>query len=113
MGACSTQTVVTITATVSTAAQSLASIGLIDTAFDKVAIIRSRFGAVMNRLEITTSNLNTERINLSAAVSRIRDVDVADESAALARNQVLVQAATSILAQANQSPQAALTLLRG
>ena len=113
MGACSTQTIVTATATVSTAAQSLAAIGLIDTAFDKVALIRSRFGAVMNRLEITTNNLVTERINLSGAASRIRDVDVADETASLARTQVLVQAATSILAQANQSPQAALTLLRG
>ena len=113
MGACSTQTVVTTTSTVSTAAQALAALGLIDTAFDKVSLIRSRFGAVMNRLEITTNNLSTERINLSAAASRIRDVDVADESASLARTQVLVQAATSILAQANQSPQAALTLLRG
>ena len=113
MGACSTQTIVTTTSTVSTAAQALAAIGLIDTAFDKVSTIRSRFGAVMNRLEITTANLNTERINLSAAASRIRDVDVADESATLARTQVLVQAATSILAQANQSPQAALSLLRG
>ena len=113
MGACSTQTIVTTTSTVSTAAQALAALGLIDTAFDKVALIRSRFGAVMNRLEITTNNLSTERINLSAAASRIRDVDVADEAATLARTQVLVQAATSILAQANQSPQQALTLLRG
>ena len=113
MGACSTQTIVTTTSTVSTAAQALAALGLIDTAFDKVALFRSRFGAVMNRLEITTNNLSTERINLSAAASRIRDVDVADEAATLARTQVLVQAATSILAQANQSPQQALTLLRG
>ena len=113
MGSVSTQTVVTTTSTVSTAAQSLAAITLVDNVLDKVASVRSRFGAAMSRLEVTTSNLATERLNLSAAHSRIRDVDVADETATLARNQVLVQAATSILAQANQSPQQALSLLRG
>ena len=113
MGSVSTQTVVTTTSTVSTTAQSLAAIALVDTVLDKVANVRSRFGSAMSRLEVTTSNLATERLNLSAAHSRIRDVDVADETATLARNQVLVQAATSILAQANQSPQQALALLRG
>jgi len=113
MGAASTQSVVSTASNVSTAAQALAAIATIDSAFDKVSLIRSRFGAVMNRLEITTANLATERINLSAAASRIRDVDVADETATLARTQVLVQAATSILAQANQNPQQALSLLRG
>ena len=113
MGSVSTQTVVTVTSTVSTAAQSLAAIALCDTVLDKVANVRSRFGSAMSRLEVTTANLSTERLNLSAANSRIRDVDVADETATLARNQVLVQAATAILAQANQSPQNALALLRG
>ena len=113
MGSVSTQTVVTATSTVSTAAQALAAITLCDNVIDKVSSTRSRFGSAMTRLEITTSNLATERLNLSAANSRIRDVDVADETATMSRNQVLVQAATSILAQANQSPQTALTLLRG
>ena len=112
MGSVSTQTVVTATSTVSTAAQALAAITLCDNVIDKVSTTRSRYGAAMNRLEITTSNLATERLNLSAANSRIRDVDVADETATMSRNQVLVQAATSILAQANQSPQTALSLLR-
>ena len=112
MGSVSTQTIVTTTTTVSTAAQSLAAIALVDTAIDKVSTTRSRFGAAMNRLEITTNNLSTERLNLSAANSRIRDVDVADETATMSRNQVLVQAATSIVAQANQAPQNALSLLR-
>jgi flagellin len=67
---------------------------------------------VMNRLEITSSNIQTASLNLSAANSRIRDVDVAAETAMLSRTQVLSQAGTSILAQANQSPQMALSLLR-
>jgi len=68
---------------------------------------------VMNRLETTASNIQTVRLNLSAANSRIRDVDVAQESADQSRNQVLLQAGTSVLAQANQSPQQALSLLKG
>ena len=65
----------------------------------------------MNRLQITSSNIDTASLNLSAANSRIRDVDVASETAALSRTQVLEQAGTAILAQANQSPQLALSLL--
>ena len=74
---------------------------------------RARFGAIMNRLANTTSALETVRTNLSAANSRIRDVDVDEESATLARTQVLAQAGTAVLAQANQLPQIALSLLRG
>jgi flagellin len=66
----------------------------------------------MNRLEIAGSNIQTMRLNLSAANSRIRDVDVAEETARLSRNQVLTQAGTSVLAQANQMPQMALSLLQ-
>jgi flagellin len=66
----------------------------------------------MNRLEITTSSIATMRLNLSAANSRIRDVDVALETSTLARNQVLSQAGVSVLAQANQLPQLAMTLLQ-
>ncbi len=84
----------------------------IDAALKTVSTTRGRFGAVMNRLEITSSNIQTASLNLSAANSRIRDVDVASETAMLSRTQVLSQAGTSILAQANQSPQMALALLR-
>jgi flagellin len=66
----------------------------------------------MNRFEITTSNIQTARLNVAAAASRIKDVDVASETASLSKNQVLTQAATSVLAQANSSPQSALMLIR-
>ena len=66
----------------------------------------------MNRLDVTVSSIQTMRVNLSAANSRIRDVDVAEETSQLARNQVLSQAGTSILAQANQLPQLAMQLLQ-
>ena len=65
----------------------------------------------MNRLEVTVSNIQTARLNTAAANSRIRDVDVAEETSKLAREQVLAQAGTAILAQANQLPQIALSLL--
>jgi len=84
----------------------------IDSALQKVSQARSRFGAMMNRFETTISNIQSIRLNLSAANSRIRDVDVADEAATQSRNQVLTQAGTSVLAQANQTPQGALSLLR-
>jgi flagellin len=64
-------------------------------------------------MQTTVSNLQSMRSNLSAAHSRIRDVDVAEESSKMARTQVLTQAATTVLAQANQSPQLALQLLKG
>jgi flagellin len=66
----------------------------------------------MNRFDVTTSNIQTARLNLSAAASRIRDVDIAEETASLSRNQVLATAGVSVLAQANASPQLALGLLR-
>jgi flagellin len=84
----------------------------LDTALATVSTARARFGAAINRLEVTTSNVQTVRLNLSAANSRIRDVDVADETASLSRQQVLTQAGTSVLSQANSSPQAALSLIR-
>ena len=88
------------------------SIDTLDTALATVSTARARFGAAINRLEVTTSNIQTVRLNLSAANSRIRDVDVADETASLSRQQVLTQAGTSVLSQANSSPQAALSLIR-
>ena len=68
-------------------------------------------GAVQNRLSVTVSNLQSARENLTAANSRIRDTDIAQESSNLTRSQVLVQAGTAMLAQANAAPQAALQLL--
>ena len=94
-----------------TAGLALASLSIIDSAIQIVSTARSRFGATMNRLEIATSNIQTARLNLSAANSRIRDVDIANETASMAKNQVLTQAGASILAQANQLPQLAFGLL--
>ena len=95
-----------------TAAGSQKSIDTIDAALKTVSTARARFGAAMNRFEITTSNIQTARLNVAASASRIKDVDVAEETAALSKNQVLTQAATSVLSQANSSPQSALMLIR-
>lgn len=94
-----------------TTSQALAALSVIDTAISSVSTARSNFGAIMNRLEISTSNIQTMRLNIAAANSRIRDVDVAEETARMSRNQVLTQAGISILAQANQIPQLASQLL--
>lgn len=83
----------------------------IDTAINRVSTIRGSFGAIQNRLTATIANLGVAHENLSAAESRIRDVDVAFETATMTRNSILQQAAISVLAQANLQPQAALTLL--
>lgn len=85
----------------------------LDTAINTVNTARGRFGAAQNRLSSTISSLQISSENLSAAESRIRDVDVAQESGDLTRNSILQQAATAILGQANLQPQAALSLLRG
>jgi len=98
---------------VGTLATAQASLAISDTAIGSVSNSRSGFGAVMNRLDIATANIQTMRLNLSAANSRIRDVDVADETARLSRNQVLTQAGVSMLAQANQLPQLAFGLIGG
>jgi flagellin len=95
-----------------TAASSQAAITSLDSAIGTVSSRRAGFGASMNRLSTTVSNLQSMRTNMSAAHSRIADVDVAEETASMARNQVLSQAAVSVLSQANQSPQLALSLLR-
>jgi len=94
-----------------TAAQ--AAMNAIDTAIDNISSRRADFGAAMNRFQTTISNLQTSRNNLEAANSVIRDVDVAHESAMMAKGNVLQQAGTAILAQANQTPQLAMQLLGG
>lgn len=83
----------------------------VDEAMQKVGSMRANFGAIQNRLEITTSNLDTQIENLSAAKSRISDTDIAKESSELASAQVLQNAAVSVLAQANQFPSVALKLI--
>ena len=89
-----------------------ASITGIDAAITALSGQRSNLGAVQNRLNVTISNLGAARENTSAANSRIRDVDVASESADMTRNNILMQAGVSVLAQANSAPQVALNLLR-
>lgn len=87
------------------------AIPLLDTALDTVSSQRSDLGAVQNRLEHTINNLQVAAENLTAAESRIRDVDVALETTNFVKNQILVQAATAMLAQANVKPQSVLQLL--
>lgn len=81
-------------------------------AIDLVSQTRSNLGAVQNRLEHTINNLGTTAENLQAAESRIRDVDMAKEMSEFTKNNILQQAATAMLAQANQQPQGVLQLLR-
>ncbi len=99
------------TTDLSTAAGALTALGTIDTAIQTVSTARSNFGTAMNRMDFATSNIQTMQLNITAANSRIRDVDVASETANLSRNQVLTQAGTAVLAQANQIPQLALSLI--
>ena len=87
------------------------AISVLDEAFNLVSTRRSSLGAMQNRLSVTISNLDTYTTNLSAANSRIVDVDVARETSELTKRQVLTQAGASMLAQANQSPQIALSLI--
>ncbi|MCK9250942.1 MAG: flagellin FliC [Solirubrobacteraceae bacterium] len=84
----------------------------IDTAINNVSTARANFGAVQNRLEHTLNHLSVYQENLSASESRIRDVDMASEMVSFTKNQVLQQAGTAILAQANQASQGVLSLLR-
>lgn len=95
------------------ATNSLAAIDSVEAAIATISGRRADYGAVMNRLQLTVANTQSMRTNLSAANSRIRDVDVAEETAAMARSQVLSQAGVSVLSQANQAPQLAMKLLGG
>ena len=95
----------------SSATAARTSLDTIDTAISALSTSRASVGASQNRLVITMNNLSVAKENVSAAESRIRDVDVAEETAAMTRNQILSQAGVSVLAQANQLPSAALKLL--
>ncbi len=96
-----------------TTSAALASLSVIDNAIETVSTNRAKYGAVMNRLAETTQSIEEMRTNLTAANSRIRDVDVASETAKMSSEQVLTQAGVAVLAQANQIPQEALTLIKG
>jgi flagellin len=90
-----------------------ADISEIDAAIETISGQRAVFGAVQNRFEHSLANIAIYQENLVAAESRIRDVDMASETVEMTKNQILAQAGTSMLAQANQLPQNVLSLLRG
>ena len=97
---------------VDTQANAQAALATLDTVIDSTSTLRSGFGTAQNRLESTIRSIAVSVENTAAAESRIRDVDVASETAILTRNQVLQQAGISVLAQANVSTQNALALLQ-
>ncbi len=88
------------------------AISVINGAIDMISSMRSDFGAMQNRLDHTINNLSVQNENITAAESRIRDVDMAKEMMAYTKNNILVQAAQAMLAQANQVPQGVLQLLQ-
>ena len=100
------------TINITSSAGASAALGKLDFDIAQIANLRSTFGAVQNRFEAVISNLQNYVENLTASKSRIMDTDFAAESAQLTRNQILQQAGTAILAQANTIPQSALTLLK-
>ncbi len=107
-------TTITTTAGASTALETggLSTLTLVDQAIKTVSKVRADFGAVQNRLEHRLNNLATYQENLTASESRIRDVDMAAEMTKFTKLNILQQAGTSMLAQANQAPQGVLSLLR-
>lgn len=101
------------TMTVSTQSKANLAMGVIDAAISDIDVMRGGLGAAQNRMESTIANLNNVAENLSAARSRILDADIAQETAAMTKNNILQQAGVAILSQANQTPQLALSLLQG
>jgi flagellin len=100
-------------ASVTSVSGAVAALNVIDSAIDSVAALRGKLGASQNRLGSAIRSIASTSENLSAAETRIRDVDVAFETADLTRNSILQQAAISVLSQANVQPQLALSLLGG
>ena len=98
-------------ATVDTAANAATALTKVKAALDALGTDRATVGANISRLSLTSDQLSVLKDNLSAANSRIKDVDVAEESTQFARYNILVQAGTAMLAQANATPQSALRLL--
>ncbi|MBV5318101.1 MAG: hypothetical protein JZU50_09840 [Desulfobulbaceae bacterium] len=97
---------------ISTREGATTAISSVDAALAQIDTMRGDLGAVQNRFESTISNLSNVSENLSAARSRILDADIAQETSAMTKNNILQQAGVSILAQANQAPQLALSLLQ-
>ena len=97
---------------VTSAAKAKEAIDIVNNAIDQISSMRSDFGALQNRLEHTINNLSVQTENITAAESRIRDVDMAKEMMAYTKNNILVQASQAMLAQANQVPQGVLQLLQ-
>ena len=104
-----TQAMTSIVGTISLGTSS--TLSTIDGFINAVSAQRATFGAVQNRLQYTLDNLSTYQENLSASLSRIRDVDMASEMVNFTKEQILQQAGTSMLAQANSAPQSVLKLL--
>ncbi|MEW6181616.1 MAG: flagellin [Bacillota bacterium] len=99
------------TVSVSTQVKANSAIRIVQSAIDDVSSQRAKLGAIQNRLEHTIANLGVASENLTAAESRVRDVDMAQEMMLFTKNQILVQAGTVMLAQANMAPQSVLKLL--
>lgn len=97
---------------VDTVAKANAAIEKIDTAINSVSTYRAQLGAAQNRMEHTVNNLKVTSENITAAESRIRDTDMADEITAYTKNNILMQAAQSMLAQSNAMPQGVLSMLQ-
>jgi flagellin len=97
---------------VSTAGGADTALGLLDTAIDSISTAQATLGAAQNRLQTTVSNLTDRVANITESRSRIEDVDFSAETTALAKSQILSQASTAMLAQANQSQQNVLSLIR-
>lgn len=94
-------------------ANASAAASTINTAISQVSELRASVGAQVNRLDIKMDNISTRKQSLEAANSRIRDTNIAKETAELTQNRILTQAGTSMLSQANSTPQTALSLLQG
>ncbi|MBI2436056.1 MAG: flagellin FliC, partial [Candidatus Hydrogenedentes bacterium] len=101
------------TVAVSSVALAVSALSTIDMALQSVSTLRSTLGALQNRLEFTINTLAIQEENAASAESVIRDADIAQETVRFTRNQILVSAGTSVLAQANVIPQSALQLLGG
>lgn len=98
---------------VSTAAAAQSMLSKIDSAISAVATARANYGSIQSRFEVAIQNLTVTAENFTAAESRIRDADIAQETSVFTKNQILTQSGIAILAQANSLPQQALALLRG
>ena len=108
-----TTTVTTVAGGLTTAALASTAVAALDTALDTITSSRATYGAMINRFQFAITNLQVTGENQSAARGRIMDADFASETANLARSQILQQAGTAMVAQANQLPQQVLQLLKG